>query len=575
MTQLIEATTAGVVDASSGVLSLRAASAQAGLIPDDGEIGFTPFVQGQAVVLAGGQFADASNIESGGPVREGSKGSAFALSKFGGPSVDGTIFTVTTAADSVDANDGVLSLREALTLAASEPGADQIEFAAAIQGQTLTLTMGQLSITSDVTINGGFDGVTIDAALHSRVFQVFGKYTDATFAYLTITGGCSASSGGGLRSDNSAITVYACTIADNQTSGEGFHSKGGGISAYFAPATIINSTISGNSAEYSGGSIYGLSITIKNSTITGNSLQNPGNSPYYGQGTIENSIFAGNSGGYRLGGTVYAGWDSHGGNVFGRSLQNSLPNDFQNIDPRAIFQDTYVLPGTSVHAGILAENYGPTKTVALLDAAANPALGGADPAIAPMFDQRGVPRPKPDGTNPDVGAFELSQTPTLISGSNHGERLVGTRHDDLIQGWGGNDRLHGGRGGDRLEGGDGRDRLFGEGGGDLLIGGADADRFVFAHPRHSHGLGRDLVLDFSPEEGDRIDLRRLDADPERPRDQRLKFIGTEPFDAAGQVHYVMEPGRTVVEVNLDHDRHAELQVVLPPDLVLHRNDFLL
>ena len=60
--------------------------------------------------------------------------------------------------------------------------------------------------------------------------------------------------------------------------------------------------------------------------------------------------------------------------------------------------------------GLLADNGGPTQTIALRDAPDNPALGGADPADAPATDQRGVARPQPDGTNPDIGAFELDQT---------------------------------------------------------------------------------------------------------------------------------------------------------------------
>ncbi len=45
--------------------------------------------------------------------------------------------------------------------------------------------------------------------------------------------------------------------------------------------------------------------------------------------------------------------------------------------------------------------------MALLDSASNPALDAADPADAPPFDQRGLPR---DAT-PDIGAFELEVQP--------------------------------------------------------------------------------------------------------------------------------------------------------------------
>ena len=73
------------------------------------------------------------------------------------------------------------------------------------------------------------------------------------------------------------------------------------------------------------------------------------------------------------------------------------PGDLQNVAADRLF------------AGGLADNGGPTQTIALRDAVDNPALGGADPATAPATDQRGVARPQPAGTNPDIGAFELGQ----------------------------------------------------------------------------------------------------------------------------------------------------------------------
>lgn len=53
-------------------------------------------------------------------------------------------FTVTTAADVVNASDGVLSLREAVTQANSTTAADTIVFAAGLETQTLVLTGGEL-----------------------------------------------------------------------------------------------------------------------------------------------------------------------------------------------------------------------------------------------------------------------------------------------------------------------------------------------------------------------------------------------------------------------------------------------
>ena len=79
---------------------------------------------------------------------------------------------VTTLADTVNAGDGVLSLREALALANGNAESDDITFAAGLAGGTLFLTSGQqLEITSTgTTIDGdinhdGTPDITIDAGL--------------------------------------------------------------------------------------------------------------------------------------------------------------------------------------------------------------------------------------------------------------------------------------------------------------------------------------------------------------------------------------------------------------------------
>ena len=89
---------------------------------------------------------------------------------------------------------------------------------------------------------------------------------------------------------------------------------------------------------------------------------------------------------------------SNGHNIFGSDVDGAR---------RAISR---TCPRASLFAGGLADNGGPTQTIALRDAPDNPALGRADPADAPATDQRGVARPQPEGTDPDIGAFELGQT---------------------------------------------------------------------------------------------------------------------------------------------------------------------
>ena len=76
--------------------------------------------------------------------------------------------TVNTILDTVDFNDGLTSLREAIFATNLVGGADTIEFDVALTragAATITLTQGKLAITDSLTINGpGSNLLTIDAS---------------------------------------------------------------------------------------------------------------------------------------------------------------------------------------------------------------------------------------------------------------------------------------------------------------------------------------------------------------------------------------------------------------------------
>ena len=121
--------------------------------------------------------------------------------------------------------------------------------------------------------------------------------------------------------------------------------------------------------------------------------------------------------------------------------------------------------------GALALNGGPTPTVALRDALDNPALSGALVLTSGELDQRGIARPQPGESLPDIGAFELTQSalstvPTdnndVLTGTSAADLLDGLEGHDLLIGLGGNDTLAGGDGDDTLRGGFGNDFLFGD-----------------------------------------------------------------------------------------------------------------
>lgn len=169
----------------------------------------------------------------------------------------------------------------------------------------------------------------------------------------------------------------------------------------------------------------------------------------------------------------------------------------------------------------------------------------------------------------------------VILGGDGDDRLVGGADDDRLLGQGDRDRLSGKGGDDRMAGGDHRDRLFGGGGDDRLYGGDDADLlvggggtdrltggadddvFLFASAAHI-GLGseRDRIFDF--EDGDIIDLARIDANANRDGHQTFRFVGDELTGRAGQLAYA--DGVVSGDTDGDGDADFEIGLVTEPDI---------
>lgn len=136
-----------------------------------------------------------------------------------------------------------------------------------------------------------------------------------------------------------------------------------------------------------------------------------------------------------------------------------------------------------------------------------------------------------------------------------------------VSGTSGNDLLFGNAAANVLTGGAGYDRLIGFGG---------ADRFVFASRYDSNGKAPDFIGDFSHAQGDRIDLRAIDANEQLDGDQAFQFIGNQEFTALGQVRAYQDDGHTVLEINTtDMFQGADMIVVIDPSVTLQARDFLL
>jgi hypothetical protein len=175
--------------------------------------------------------------------------------------------------------------------------------------------------------------------------------------------------------------------------------------------------------------------------------------------------------------------------------------------------------------------------------------------------------------------YALHGTPgrDIIRGAGGADRLAGREGADFLDGRNGSDVLNGDLGNDRLEGGSGGDALLGGRGRDLLWGDGGADRFVFTTVLESSVAAsrRDHVEDFARAEGDRLDLRAIDARPEIVGDQAFAWRGAAAFSGPGQLRYTTLGLDTVVTASLDADRAPESSLQLDDHAGLRVSDFLL
>ena len=168
---------------------------------------------------------------------------------------------------------GQIDLRQAIVQANTTGGDQTIIFDSTVfkTPQTITLNGTQLELsdtTGAETITGPAAGVTVSGGGLSRVFQV-DKGVTASISGLTITGGKTTGSGGGLDNNGGTTTLTDCTVSGNSAinSGGGLYNDGG-------TTTLTDCTVSGNSAGYLGGGLFDNSngtTTLTNCTVSGNS----------------------------------------------------------------------------------------------------------------------------------------------------------------------------------------------------------------------------------------------------------------------------------------------------------------
>ena len=92
----------------------------------------------------------------------------------------------------------------------------------------VSLTTGQVTINSDVSINGGSKGVTLSGNNSSRLLGIYAS--NVLISNMTLTNGSSNLNGGAIHALQSDITLSNSTISTNSaTSGGGIHAEGSNV----------------------------------------------------------------------------------------------------------------------------------------------------------------------------------------------------------------------------------------------------------------------------------------------------------------------------------------------------------
>lgn len=217
----------------------------------------------------------------------------------------------------------------------------------------------------------------------------------------------SGSFGGGIYNLQGIVSLTICTLSGNSVSSTSSPvpvSTGGGIYNTVGTISLTACTVSGNSATASSGSL-------------GNTGSGGGIASQQGAVTLANTIIAGNTAAdFPDTGAIFT---SQGYNLIGNN--GGYDNYFPPGNPNA----NHDIIGTNSSPinpllGPLANNGGPTKTMALL--AASPAIDKGK-SFGLSADQRGQARPDdnsaippaPGGDNSDIGAFELKNNTAPIA----------------------------------------------------------------------------------------------------------------------------------------------------------------
>jgi hypothetical protein len=193
---------------------------------------------------------------------------------------------------------GAGSLRDAVAQANLAGGANTVDFNLGSGPQTITLTSGQLELsTGTTTIDGTGAAVTVSGNLTGRILQIDSGATGQLLG-LTLTRG-KVSDRGGAVLNLGTFLVADCTFSGNQNTAT--TATGGGALDNLGTATLTGCTFQNNGEYLEGGAIAddaGATLTVAGSSFQNNTCAHFAGA-IWGAGstssiTVSNSSFSGN-----------------------------------------------------------------------------------------------------------------------------------------------------------------------------------------------------------------------------------------------------------------------------------------
>ena len=438
--------------------------------------------------------------------------------------VESPDYLVTTAADVVNANDGVLSLREALNAANGNADANNIFFAATLDNSTITLGLGDLDITQGtVTIHGDIEG---DGQLDIKLsgggaggfgfFNITGATTNVVIDSLNMVDGFveqlpgsgngdaayAISNAGTLTLSNSQIANTIVIGAAGDAVGLTDGSYSGGNAAIISSSGTLNivDTIIRNSTAIAGAGSLGANGEANASAYNGDTGGAGGHGAVIissGILNLQNSLFdnvsvTAGAGGQGGNGVSYVGpletYNGRGGNG-GRGGDADLIRNAGTVGGEfGLTNSSFTFGfGGGFGNGIYGSPNGNPGSPGLHSLGIRNIGGGTSVGV----DDHAAPSLI---FNLTTGVDEIFASTATIPANV----IWGMNSNDVLNGFEGNDDIAGGAGNDQLNGGADNDTIEGGAGNDIMDGGtntAAGDTLTFAGFRAAPGTTQGITVD--------------------------------------------------------------------------------